>query len=305
MHTDRRTVLAGLSAAAVAGTARAADFAVPDGACDCHHHIYDPRFPYAKNAMLKPPPATVADYRRQVQKPLGVTRNIAVTPSTYATDNACLVDALGQFGVNARGVAVVHADVAQAELKRLHDAGVRGVRIQFGRGPIVGSEEIMPLAKHVAPLGWHMQFNLTGPKDYLSLADTFQALPCTLVFDHLAHQAMPLDRNSAHYKLMRRLLDSGHSWMKLSSPYTDSKIGPPAYPDVSVLARDYAAHNPERMLWASNWPFPDIGGKGDPLAFLNILQNWVPDAAVRHRILVENPEKLYGFDPAKRPKARG
>lgn len=302
---SRRDVLAGASAAALTLSSPAfakADFSVPDGACDCHFHIYDPRFPYAPNAQLKPPFSTVGDYRRLVQQRLGVSRGVVVTPSTYATDNRVTTDALAQLAGVARGVAVVHADVAESELKALHAAGVRGARIQFGRGTIVTAEEVEPLAKRIAPMGWHMQFNMPGA-DYLALGPVLLRLPCPIVFDHLAHVAMPDGLKSEHYKLVRRIMDTGRGWVKLSSPYTDSVIGPPDYPDTSELARDYIKHNPERMLWATNWPYPDRDGKEDPLALLNILQSWAPSAQMRHRILVENPEKLYGFDPKQRPKA--
>ena len=306
MTLDRRTFLAGMPVAALAFHAPAsakADFTVPDGACDCHLHIYDSRFAYAPNAMLKPPFVTVDDYRRQVQQRLGTSRAVVVTPSTYATDNRCMTDAVAQFAGNARGVAVIHADVPEAELQALHAAGVRGARIQFGRGPIVSAEEVEPLARRIAALGWHMQFNIPGA-DCLALGPVLLRLPCPMVFDHLAHVAMPDGLKSEHYGLIRKILDTGRAWVKLSSPYTDSVIGPPDYPDTSALARDYIAHNPERMLTASNWPYPDVpAGSKDPLTLFNLLRSWAPDAKLRHRILVENPEKLYGFDPKQRPKA--
>ena len=302
---DRRTLLAaGAAFVASGGAAFAkANFAVPDGACDCHHHIYDPRFPYQPGAMLKPPPATVSDYRRQVQARLGTSRSITVTPSTYGTDNRCLIDALGQSGRASRGVAVCHPDIPLKDLKAMHAAGVRGVRIQFGRGLIVPAGEIEPLARRIQPLGWHMQFNMSA-EEYAGIAPVLLRLPVPVVIDHFGHVPMPQGTASAHYKLIRRLLDSGNGWMKLSSPYTDSKTGAPAYADIAALARDYIAHAPDRMLWASNWPFPDVpGGNVDPLLMLNLLQAWSPDAKMRHRILVENPEALYGFDPKDRPKA--
>jgi D-galactarolactone isomerase len=306
---SRRGVLAGLSGAALAGptaATAATTFLTPDGACDCHLHIYDPRFAYQPDAQLKPPPSTVADYRA-VQRRLGVSRAVIVTPSTYGTDNAHLVDALGQIGEAARGVAVCHADVSMRELRRLHEAGVRGVRVQFGRGSLIAVEEIMPLARKVAPLGWHVQFNMPAP-DYARIGDLLLRLPGTVVIDHFGHVPMPEGTASAQYRLIRRLLDTGRTWMKLSSPYTDSVTGGPAYADIAALARDYIVHAPERMVWASNWPYPDMLATPplpDPLAMLDILHSWAPDPFMRHRILVENPEALYGFSPTDRPKATG
>jgi predicted TIM-barrel fold metal-dependent hydrolase len=133
-------------------------------------------------------------------------------------------------------------------------------------------------------------------------------LPTPVVLDHLAHIAEPGGLNSAGYKTARRLLDGGHAWMKCSGAYIDSKDGPPDFADSSAVARSYIAAAPERCLWATNWPFPDISAgpnpvpRPDALPFFNLFGRWVPDVAVRHRILVENPEKLYGFTPDSRPK---
>src|SRR4051812_29841252 len=156
----RRGVLAGLAIAPFAGPAQAAldhvSFKVPDGACDCHHHVYDPRWAYAPTAVIKPPPATLADYRRY-QARIGTSRSVAVTPSTYAFNNECTADFLKQQGARAVGVAVVPADVDAATLKKLHAAGFRGVRVQSGGGNPLGPDAMMPLAARIAPLGWHMQ----------------------------------------------------------------------------------------------------------------------------------------------------
>ncbi|HEY8255503.1 MAG TPA: amidohydrolase family protein, partial [Rhizomicrobium sp.] len=143
MRLDRRTVVAGLSLAATPAWAKdpRVTFAVPDGATDCHHHIYDPRFPYNPTAVLKPPFATVTDYKA-LQKKLGTSRNVMVQPSTYGTDNRCVLDVLKQLGENARAVCVVNSKVSDAELTQLNAAGVRGVRVQFGLGNPVSADEV-------------------------------------------------------------------------------------------------------------------------------------------------------------------
>jgi predicted TIM-barrel fold metal-dependent hydrolase len=111
--------------------------------------------------------------------------------------------------------------------------------------------------------------------------------------------------NSPAYKAVRRLLDSGHGWVKLSNPYIDSKIGPPDYADMGAVAKSYIAARPDRLLWGSNWPLPDFttGPLPDVMTFFNLMPDWAPDAALRHRILVENAEVVYGFDSKNRPKA--
>jgi predicted TIM-barrel fold metal-dependent hydrolase len=308
MTLDRRAVVgAGLALAATPAFAKdpKVSFAVPDGACDSHHHIYDPRFPYQANAVLKPPYATVADYR-VLQKKIGTSRNVMVQPSTYGTDNACLLDVLAQMGDNARAVCVVNSSVTDGELKKLHAAGTRGVRVQFGLGNPVAAEEVGPLAKRIAALGWHIQTNMAG-EQLVAMESLLLGLPCPVIIDHLGRAT---DTVSAHYNTVRKLLDSGHGWVKLSGAYLYGGGTAPNYAGASEAAKGYIKTAPERCVWGSDWPHPDATKKLNPVAMpddvtlINLMPQWAPDAALRHRILVENPEKFYGFDPKKRPKAQ-
>jgi D-galactarolactone isomerase len=300
---DRRAVVAGLAATPALARDAAITFQVPDGACDCHHHIYDPRFPYQANAILKPPFATVPQYRA-LQKKLGTSRNVMVQPSTYGTDNACLLDTLKQMP-NARGVCVVNSHVSDAELKRLNAAGVRGIRVQFGLGNPVGADEVLPLAKRIAAMGWHIQTNMPG-EQLVQMEKLLLSLPCPVIIDHLGRA---IDDQCPQYHTVRRLLDSGHGWVKLSGAYLYGGGTAPDYAGASAAAHGYLKAAPQRCVWGSDWPHPDATKKLQPVAMpddsvlLNLLAKWAPDEALRHRILVENPEKFYGFDPAHRPKA--
>ena len=309
----RRAVLGGLAAAPFAGPARAAlehvSFKVPAGACDCHHHIYDPRWAYAPTAVLRPPPATADDYRRY-QARIGTGRSIAVTPSTYAFNNACTADFLRQQDevggqadrTRAIGVAVVPADVDAATLKTLHAAGFRGARLNIGAGNPMGPDAMMPLARRIAPLGWHIQFNLTAPL-YAQYQDTILKLPVTVVVDHMAGIPGEEGVNSPAYTALRRFIDAGKTWVKLSGPDSGSKSGPPTYADRIAIARALVTAAPERCVWGSNWPFPSAkpDSRPDAVLMLELVKSWAPDDKLRHRILVENPERLYGFDPGHRP----
>ena len=306
-NLDRRAVI-GASLALAATPALAKDpkvsFALPDGAADCHHHIYDPRFAYNPKAVLKPPFATVADYRA-LQKKLGTSRNVMVQPSTYGTDNSCLMDVLAQMGENCRAVCVVNNSVSDAELKSLHAAGVRGVRVQFGLGNPVGAEEVMPLAKRIAALGWHIQCNMP-PEQLVQMEPLLLGLPVPVIIDHLGRAT---GTDQPQYNTVRKLLDSGHGWVKVSGAYLYDGGAPPDYAGASQAAMGYIKAAPERCVWGSDWPHPDATKTLNPVAMpddvtlLNLLAHWAPAPALRHRILVENPEKFYGFDPAKRPKA--
>ena len=306
MRVDRRTVVAGMALAATPTFAKdpKVTFAVPDGACDSHHHIYDPRFPFNPKAVLTPPYATVTDYKA-LQKKLGTSRNVMVQPSTYGTDNSCLLDVLSQMGENARAVCVVNSAVTDAQLKRLHAAGTRGVRVQFGLGNPVGADEVMPLAKRIAALGWHIQCNMP-PEQLVQMESLLLGLPVPVIIDHLGRA---VDDKGPQYVTVRKLLDSGHGWVKLSGAYLYGGGTPPDYAGASEAARGYLKAAPERCVWGSDWPHPDATKKLNPVAMpddvtlLNLMPKWAPDAKLRHRILVENPEKFYGFDPKERPKA--
>jgi len=306
-HLNRRGVIgAGLALAATPALAKdpKISFVVPDGATDCHHHIYDPRFPYNPNAILKPPFATVKDYRA-LQKKLGTSRNVMVQPSTYATDNSCVLDVLSQLGENCRAVCVVNSKVTDAELKKLHTAGVRGVRVQFGLGNPVSAEEVMPLARRIAALGWHIQCNMP-PEQLVQMESLLLSLPVPVIIDHLGRA---VDAKGPQFVTVRKLLDSGKGWVKLSGAYLYGGGAAPHYAGATEAARGYLKAAPERCVWGSDWPHPDATKKLNPVAMpddvvlLNLLAEWAPDKKLRHRILVENPEKFYGFDPGKRPKA--
>src|SRR3984885_3198409 len=205
---DRRSII-GTGLALAASHALAKDlkvsFQVPDGAADCHHHIYDPRFAYNPNAVLKPPFATVTDYRA-LQKRLGTSRNVMVQPSTYGTNNDCVLDVLAQLGENCRAVCVVNSKVTDAELKKLHAAGVRGVRVQFGLGNPVSAEEVVPLAKRIAALGWHIQCNMP-PEQLVQMEPLLLSLPVPVIIDHLGRA---VDDTGPQFVAVRKLLDSGH-----------------------------------------------------------------------------------------------
>ncbi len=304
---NRRNVIGtGLALAATPAIAKdpKISFAVPDGACDSHLHIYDSRFAYMPNAVLKPPLATVADYRA-LQKKLGTSRCVVVQPSTYGTDNSCTLDAIAQMGGNARGVCVVNASISDAELKRLHAGGIRGARIQFGLGNPVSAEEVMPLAKRIAKLGWHIQCNMP-PEQLVQMESLLLSLPVPVIIDHLGRATTV---GQPQYNTVRKLLDSGHGWVKVSGAYLYGGGTAPNYAGASQAAMGYIKAAPERCVWGSDWPHPDATKKLNPVAMpddltlLNLVAHWMPDARLRHRVLVDNPESFYGFDSKKRPKA--
>lgn len=266
---------------------------VPALACDCHHHIYDRRYPAHPSATLLPDDASVADYRL-LQLRLGLQRNVMVQPSTYGVDNRLLVDALQAFGPAARGVAVVDTSVTGAQLQALHKAGVRGIRFNLSFLVGVTTEMMEPLARRIAPLGWHVQVNGTADR-LLAVSDTLRRLPCPVVFDHMGQLPQPQGLKHAAFELYAEQLASGRAWFKLSGAYLTSKRDDLS--DVAVVARALIGLAPERMVWGSDWPHPTqkAGQKPDDADLLRLLGDWAPTAAIRHRILVDNPAQLYGY----------
>jgi predicted TIM-barrel fold metal-dependent hydrolase len=268
----------------------------PPNACDCHMHIYDSRFPVAPNAKLRPPNATVDDYRL-LQKRIGTTRNVVVTPSTYGADNSCSLDAIAKLGATARGVAVVDTSVTDAELKRLDSLGMRGIRFNLVQSGATTIDMLEPLSKRVNDLGWHVQIHMLG-EHIVEAAELLQHLPSPIVFDHLARIPESAGVDHPAFAFVVKAIDRGRTWVKLSSAYQDSKSGPPAYSDVSKVARAYVKAAPERMIWGSDWPHPTekVDAKPDDAVLFDLLADWAPQQAVRNRILVDNPAALYRFD---------
>lgn len=265
----------------------------PANACDCHMHIYDSRFPVAPNATLKPPDAHVEDYRL-LQKRIGTSRNVVVTPSTYGTDNACTLDAMAKIGPAARGVAVVDISVTDGELKRLAGLGIRGIRFNLVQAGATSIEMLEPLSTRVNELGWHVQIHMLGDK-IAENADLLQRLPSPIVFDHLGRIPQPAGVDHPAFRVIVKLIDKGRTWVKLSGAYQDTKVGPPSYADTSKVAQAYVKAAPERLVWGSDWPHPTEKEKPDDAVLFDLLATWAPDEATRRRILVDSPAALYHF----------
>ena len=265
----------------------------PASAADCHIHIYDARFQSAIPAL---PGATVQDYRL-LQKRTGTSRLVCVTPRNYVVDNAVTVDAIKQFGANARGVAVIRPTVTDAELKSLNDGGIRGIRFTVSnpKVAVVTIDMIEPLAKRIADLGWHVQLNVTR-EQIVEHAELLRRLPTPIVFDHLGQLKPPAGIDHPAYNIIRGLIDKGRTWIKLSGAYSNTLVGPPSYADATKVAQAYVRAAPERLVWGSDWPHPsEEQHKPDDAILFDLLAAWAPVEATRNRILVTNPEVLYGF----------
>jgi D-galactarolactone isomerase len=313
MSVGRRTFLSGSAALAASGvTSGHAQHVVPNSggtgtpklkapanACDCHMHIYDgERFPPARPGPQSrmQSGAAVAQYRL-LQQRIGTTRTVIVTPAAYVTDNRVTLDGIAQLGAaDTRGVAVVHPTVTDAELKALAAGGIRGIRFTVfdPSSAAVSIDMIEPLARRVADLGWHVQIHMRG-EQIVENAELLQSLPTQVVFDHLGRLPQPAPLDHPAFAIILRMIDKGRTWVKLSGAYMDTRVGAPTYSDKLQIAQAYINAAPERVVWGSDWPHPTEKDKPNDATLFDLLAEWEPDDAQRERILVTNPEALYGF----------
>jgi predicted TIM-barrel fold metal-dependent hydrolase len=286
------------------------DFDIPRGACDCHVHVFDPaRFPYAKDRVYTPPEAPL-DALLGLQRALRFDRVVIVQPSVYGTDNACTLDAVRRLGPHARGIAVIGKNTSRAQLEDMAAAGIRGVRINIetsalGRPDTARARAVLDAAAgQIHGLDWHIEIHaqltlIAALKDYLA------QLPLAVVFDHFGRPAAQ-GPDQVGFDALLDLIKTGRGYVTLSGSYRFAKHD--LYPDIAPLAQALVKANPERVIWATDWPHP-VSSHGRNLAeiappypiddglVLNLLPNWVPNPAIRKKILVDNPARLYGFDP--------
>ncbi|MFC3123925.1 amidohydrolase family protein [Pseudoroseomonas globiformis] len=287
-------------------------FAVPPGACDCHVHVFpDPTaFPFWSGRAYTPPVAT-ADDLLALQRALHMDRVVIVQPSVYGTDNRATLDGMRQLGpLRARGVAVIGEQTGAAELDAMHAAGIRGIRVNLETGgvtdPAAAGRLLDAAVARIQGRLWHLQIyaRLTLIE---ALRARLAALPMPVVFDHFAGAQAAQGVEQPGFASVLELVRAGRAYVKVSGAYRASSEAPD-YPRVAALARALIAANPERIVWGSDWPHPDsvpVAGRGatdiappmpiDDGRVLNLLAEWAPDAGLRHRILVDNPARLYDF----------
>jgi predicted TIM-barrel fold metal-dependent hydrolase len=266
----------------------------PPLTADCHFHIFGPydRFPLSAGRRYDPPPALVPDYLAMADQ-IGIERMVVVQASVSGTDNAVTLDAVAQFGLHrARAVAVIDDSFSDAILRTMHDQGVRGVRFNIATGGGTPVEQLEVLARRLAPLGWHIQIYAEG-ETLEDIAPRLAKLPVEVVIDHCGGVMAALGTGHPQFLALLRLLDSGRAWVKVCS-YRVSSAGQPwadAEPNVKALV----AAAPERCVWGTDWPHPQMDPVPEAAVQFDYFVDWVPDAATRQRILVTNPARLYGF----------
>jgi len=287
------------------------NFAVPPGACDCHTHVYlDPaRYPMDPARKYTPPIAT-EDELLALQNFLGFDRVVIVQPSNYGTDNTATLQGVKHLGLaRARAVGGIDENTTQAQLDSYHAQGMRGVRVNLALvenvEPAAVVKRLHATAEQLKGRGWHIQI-VTHIHVIAALGKALEALPLPLVIDHFGYPKPGWGLTQPGYDVLIDLVRAGKCYVKISGAYRCSTAAP-HYLDVRPLAQALIAANPDRVVWGTDWPHPDGHVQGVPAtqvtpnivvddgALLNQLALWAPDAALRHKILVDNPARLYGF----------
>jgi predicted TIM-barrel fold metal-dependent hydrolase len=273
---------------------------LPAGSCDCHAHIFGPqsKYPYYGKRRYTPPDALLEDYLKMLRT-LGVQRAVLIQPTAYMTDNSRLLDAMRETNFSLRGIAVVDETIADKELEEMHAAGVRGLRVNLLRSKLrfgndVPTDVIMKSARRIAHYGWHLQFRIS-PADFVNLEPLLEKLPVDIVIDHIGNVPVSEGVSGESFQVILKLVKTGRCWVKLSGPMRMSKQEFP-YQDVFPFVHALVTAAPDQMLWATDWPHTTLPTKmpndGD---LCDLLFEWIPDPAVRKKVLVDNPARLYGF----------
>ncbi|HEV7613636.1 MAG TPA: amidohydrolase family protein [Steroidobacteraceae bacterium] len=272
-------------------------FSVPPDACDSHVHVFESAATYRSVAIphYTLPDGSLAKLRRMTAM-LALQRFVIVQPSYYGTDNRCMLDALDAAGGIARGVAMVGENCTDEELNAMHRRGVRALRLDlFLRSGWPLADIIAYIedsVRRTQAMGWHVQFYTPGwvVRDLLPFLDGLNA---DFVIDHMGYMLESDGLTHTDFDRLINVIRGGRGWIKLSAPYRLAKDG--NFEHLKPMARAIIEAAPDRIIWGSDWPHIPEGGK-DTGALLNLLCEWVPDAAARKRILVSNPARLFRFE---------
>ncbi len=285
---------------------------IPRGACDCHMHVFGPLedFPPAAERTYTPQPALLGQYRAMASA-LGLDRTVFVQASAYGADNRCLLDAMAGFGPGARGIAGIDHSASDAELQRLNEKGVRGIRLNPAsrglRDPDEIKAQVRQAVDRIAPLGWHLQLFVSLDVIH-SLSDFFTSLPLPVVFDHMGHARYETDVRSPKFQSFLRMLEGGKCWVKLAGADRISRSDLSGFSGALPKMRALIAANPDNLVWGTDWPHTGkhghaVGSAPPPIEYRNLQTSELLDLLAEacgspdtlKKVLVDNPARLYGF----------
>ncbi|MEE3140425.1 MAG: amidohydrolase family protein [Actinomycetota bacterium] len=272
-------------------------FIPPPKACDAHCHIFGPasQFPFAKQRAYTPPDSGI-DRFEELQERLGLSRAVFVQASCHGTDNSALLHAVRRGNGKYSGVAMIDDDTTDLEIRQLHEAGVRGIRFNFvahlGGAPDL--DTYWRLIKRIVPLGWHVALHFDA-KDLPNYAQMLDQMPVPYLIDHMARIRVEDGLEQEPFQTLLAMLSDERAWVKLSGVERITASGSPPYGDVVPYIRALIATAPDRVLWGTDWPHPNVQHMPDDGDLVDLLAAFAADDSVYSRILVENPERLYPF----------
>ncbi len=269
----------------------------PPQATDAHCHVFGPAatFPFAPDRSYTPPDSGLDDFER-LQERLGLSRAVFVQASCHGTDNAAMVDALRRGKGRYAGVAMIDESFTDADIGELHDVGVRGTRFNFVKH-LGGAPELdvfWRLVERVQPFGWHivLHFDARDLPEYAALLDR---MPCPYVIDHMARVPTADGIDQAPFQTLLEVMRDERAWVKISGAERLTADGPAPYDDVVPYARALVAAAPDRVLWGTDWPHPNVRAMPDDGDLVDLVVDLVPEVATRQRVMVSNAETLYDF----------
>jgi 2-pyrone-4,6-dicarboxylate lactonase len=277
---------------------------LPPGAVDAHCHVFGPAadFPFAPERKYTPCDAG-KDQLWALRDHLGFSRNVIVQATCHGADNRALVDALQSSNGKARGVATVRSSVTDEELAQLHSAGIRGVRFNFVKRLVdsLPFDDLADIARRIKPLGWHIVIYFESA-DLAEYYDFFTSLPTPVVVDHMGRPDVSQAVDGAGFNLFIKLLaENENFWSKVSCPERISNLAPPGYTDVIPFARRVVETFPDRVLWGTDWPHPNMKSHmPDDGKLVDFIAQIAPTAELQQKLLVDNPMRLYWPEEYKR-----
>jgi len=271
----------------------------PPLACDAHCHVFGPadQFPFSPTRSYTPPDSGIDEFE-SLQERLGFERAVFVQASCHGVDNSAMVSAIRRGNGRYAGVAMIDSSFADAELDDLHEHHVRGIRFNFVAhlGGAPNMDEFWQLVRRVAPRGWHIVLHFDA-KDFAAYGGVLDAMPVPYVIDHMARvRAADGVEQEPFQRLLERYATDDRCWIKISCAERLTAGRLPPYDDVVPFARALVDVTPDRLLWGTDWPHPNLRDMPDEGELLDLFADFVPDEATRNRILVDNPEVLYDFD---------
>jgi 2-pyrone-4,6-dicarboxylate lactonase len=274
------------------------DFALPPGAVDAHCHVFGPGdvFPFAPERKYTPCDAG-KERLFALRDHLGLSRNVIVQATCHGADNRAMIDAVRSSGGKARGVATVRPDISETELADMHAAGVRGVRFNFVKRLVDPKSDAhyRGIIDKIAPLDWHVVIYFEAA-DLEERWDFFTSLPTTVVVDHMGRPDVTKPVDGPEFARFLSFMERDNIWSKVSCPERLSKSGPPDYADVVPFARTVVERFPDRVLWGTDWPHPNlnmVGHMPDDGALVDWIPQIAPTAELQRKLLIDNPMRLY------------